>query len=175
MTFRQLEIVVQNFHKLSSRVIEKLKHTLLKPFLSFQSKILRIFLMGPERAKSVEHRVLADVFCFFGLENRKNAECSLKTFFVSLRRFLHSLHVASVVSGRYVLRSGSQRVLRSAPQRGPRLRSGLSAPLCSRLHDPSLLTRRSVRSEKSWDPKKSFENKRFFCSLVRKKKVSKNS
>ena len=125
--------------------------------------------MGPERAKSVEHRVLADVFCFFGLENRKNAECSLKTFFVSLRRFLHSLHVASVVSGRYVLRSGSQRVLRSAPQRGPRLRSGLSAPLRSRLHDPSLLTRRSVRSEKSWDPKKSFENKRFFCSLVKKK------
>ena len=71
LTFRQLEIVVQNFHKLSSRVIEKLKHTLLKPFLSFQSKRLRIFLMGPERAKSVEHRVLADVFCFFWTREQK--------------------------------------------------------------------------------------------------------
>ena len=60
------------------------------------------------------------------------------------------------------------------PRGDPGLRSGLHSPR-SRLHDPSLLSFRFVRSEKSFGIQKSLWERAFFLFSRRKKKESKNA
>ena len=143
------------------------------------------------RSKSVEQRVLADVFCFFVLENRENLSHSLRRFpslsevFSTHFTSFQSFRVAtSSVPGRYVFRVGSLRLtFRGAesltfgtPRGDPRLTPDSLRPstpdsttVRSRLHNPPLLSRRYVRSEKSSGSEKVFENEGFLCSLVLKK------
>ena len=96
----------------------------------------------------------------------------LSTVFGSLRRFLHSLRVATVVSCRYVLRSDSQGVLRFGTPEGtpPSLRTPCSSPLQTSLPSTPFATFRSFR--KVSGIQKSLENTPFFCSLALKKKFA---
>ena len=116
-----------------------------------------------KRAKFGEQSVLAIVFCFFLLENRKNSIRSLQTFFVSLRRFLHSLHSTTVASGRYVFREGLLRPPLGHPKGAPTFAPDSTA-LRSRLHDPRSFRSVSFVTKSRSGSKKVFENKSFFCS-----------
>ena len=105
---------------------------------------------------------------FLYFSPREHQKC-----FRSLRRFLDpsdvfSTHSTPVASGRYVFRYGLLRPPRGHPRGDPGLAPD-SAALRFRLRDPSLLPFRSFRKVVR-DPKKSFENEHFFCSLERKKK-----
>ena len=102
-----------------------------------------------------EHTFFATFFIFFSSRTEKCYSFS-QTFFGSLRRFLHSLHSTPVASGRYVWSGGL-------------LRPPLQTPRPFAPFVPFRSFRKVVR-----DPKKSFENEAFFCSLVVKKKVAKN-
>ena len=117
-----------------------------------------------------EHTFFATFFIFFSSRTEKCYSFS-QTFFGSLRRFLHSLHSTSVASGRYVWSVGLLRPPLRPPLKGTPAFAPDSTALP--LQTPRPFTpfvpfhsfRKVVR-----DPKKSFENKRFFCSLVLKKK-----
>ena len=125
--------------------------------------MMKIVLNGLiwENTRSLQH------FLFFSPREQKKCYSFSQTFFGSLRRFLHSLHSLRVATsgaeGCYVLRFGH-------PKGDPGLRSGLhSPPLQTPRPFAPFVPFRSFRKVVR-DPKKSFENEHFFCSLVIKKK-----
>ena len=111
--------------------------------------MMKIVLNGLiwENTRSLQH------FLFFSPREQKKCYSFSQTFFGSLRRFLHSLHSTSVAPDRYVWSGGL-------------LRPPLQTPRPFAPFVPFRSFRKVVR-----DPKKSFENEHFFCSLVIKKKL----
>ena len=120
------------------------------------------------RAKLVEQMRSLKHFLLFSPREQKKCILFSQTFFGSLRRFLHSLHSAAVVTGRYVFRSGCY-VLRSATPEG--------TPASLRTPQPSLQTPRPftpyapLRSfRKVFRDPKSLREQAFFLFSRRKKK-----
>ena len=110
-------------------------------------------------------------FLFFSPSRTEKMNWFSRTFFGSLRRFLHSLHFTPVVTGRYVFRSWVLRLPLRHPKGDPASAPD-SAPIRSRLHDPSLLPFVSFVPKSLSGSKKVLENQHFFGSLGRKKKFA---
>ena len=118
-----------------------------------------------KRAKVGEHTFFATFFIFFSSRTEKCYSFS-QTFFGSLRRFLHSLHSTPVASVRYVWSGGLLRPPLRPPLKGTPAFAPDFTTLRSRLHDPSLLSFRSVRFEKSFGIQKSLSRTKHFSVLL---------
>jgi len=133
------------------------------------------YFWAVQRAKSVEHRVLADVFCFFGLENRKTRN-------VLSRRFLYpfdvfSTHYTSLQSFRVAtsFAPGRRESYARHPRGDPAFAPDSLLPFA-----PDSTTLHSLRfvsfAPKSLGIQKSLSRTSVFLfSRPKKKKVSKNS